>query len=633
MSDQEKKLTFKLLGDASNLTNAMKGVEGNANGLGSTLAKVGGIVATAFSVTAVIGFGKAIAETGMSFEQQMAKVQAISGASAEDLEKMETEAKRLGKSTKFSATEAGQGLEYFAMAGWSVDDSITALEPTLKLATASGEDLGLVADIVSDAITGFGLSSSDASGFADLLASTSSNANTNVSLLGESFKYVAPVVGALKGSAEDTALALGLMANAGIKGSQAGTSLRSAITNMVDPTNEMKSAMDSVGFAVSYASDGSLDLKGTLDNLRESLGALTPEQQAQAGATIFGKEAMSGMLAIVNATEQDYQKLTEATTNYNGVATEQADIMGNTLEGRITALKSAWEGVQLMLYDFLLPAFEKVVEWLGLLIQWITDLESTIKDKFSSSSDEIGKFKDFFTEVKDNVLTIYENMKTAITEWYEENKEKVDKVKEKFGELLTKVGEVINLILSIIGTFIDDFTTYFLTDAIVIIDGLMTSFNGMIDTIKGVLEIIKGIFTGDWALIWDGFKNVVTGVIDTVKGVFDIFIGKIEAGINGVFNLIDKVKSAFTGATSGSMTMSGTADIPKLANGGIVTSPTLALIGEGAESEAVIPLSKLNQFGGSGTANITVELDGHTLAKAMGQPLVQNIRMQTGLAF
>ena len=199
-------------------------------------------------------------------------------------------------------------------------------------------------------MTAFGMKANEAGKFTDLLASASTSSNTNVSLLGESFKYVAPLMGAIGGSAEDTAYALGLMANAGIKGSQAGTTLRTAITNLLDPTEQMKQAMQQYGVEAKFAEDGSFDLKATLDNLRVVFSQLTPEQQAQASATIFGKEAMSGMLAIINAAEEDIQKMTVATTDYNGAAEAMSDIMENNLKGDIHNLKSAWEGLQLELY-------------------------------------------------------------------------------------------------------------------------------------------------------------------------------------------------------------------------------------------------------------------------------------------
>ncbi len=497
----------------------MKQVQTKTKGLSSVMGKLGGAISTAFAVTAVIGFGKEITKTGMAFESQMSKVKAISGATAEELAKMEEEARRLGSSTMFSASDAGKGLEYFAMAGWSVNDSITALEPTLRLAQASGEELGITADIVSDAITAFGLKASDTSGFADLLASTSSNANTNVSMLGESFKYVAPLIGSVGGSAEHTALALGLMANAGIKGSQAGTALKSAITNMLNPTETMAKAMTDFGVDAQFAEDGSLNLKTTLDNLRTSFAELTPEQQAQASSTIFGKEAMSGMLAIINASEEDYKKLTNATTEYNGVATEMAKTMEDNLQGKIANLKSAWEELQLVLYEKLVPILKIVVEWITKLVQWISDLESNLKSTFKSNSDTLKKFTDFFEGIKERVVTIIQTIINKGTEWYTNNKEVIDQIKESFKGFAMVVGEVINLALDIINLFIEQFSGFFLDNATNIILEFVEVFKGIAGIIKGVLTIIKGIFEGDWAMIWEGFKQIFESAWGTIVGI------------------------------------------------------------------------------------------------------------------
>ncbi|MDT2260792.1 phage tail tape measure protein [Paenibacillus larvae] len=170
----------------------------------------------------------------------MSEVKAISGATGEDFEKLKAKAEELGANTKFSASEAASGLKYMAMAGWDTKQMLAGIDGVMMLAAASGEDLGLVSDIVTDSMTAFGLAADQAGKFADILAAASSKSNTNVAMLGESFKYVAPVAGALGYSAEDTAVALGLMANAGIKASQSGTSLRSALTNLASPTKEMK---------------------------------------------------------------------------------------------------------------------------------------------------------------------------------------------------------------------------------------------------------------------------------------------------------------------------------------------------------------------------------------------------------
>jgi TP901 family phage tail tape measure protein len=328
----------------------------------------------------LMALGGVAVKVGSDFEAGMSEVQAISGATGNDLEKLKEKAKEMGATTKFSASESAEALKYMSMAGWETNQMLDGLEGVMMLAAASGENLGTVSDIVTDALTAFGMEAKEASEFADLLASASSNSNTNVALLGESFKYVAPLFGALNYSAEDAALALGLMANAGIKGSQAGTSLKTAIANLANPTDKMAGAMKVLGISISDANGEMLPFKDVMDELRVKFADLSEEQQAQYAATIFGKEAMSGMLAIINASEEDYEKLTQATREYSGVAKEMAETMEDNLQGGITKLKSALEGVGIQISEILVPHLQKLVEKLQQAVDWFANLSPATQE-------------------------------------------------------------------------------------------------------------------------------------------------------------------------------------------------------------------------------------------------------------
>ena len=266
-----------------------------------------------------------------------------------------------------------------ALAGWDVEEMSAALPAVLDLAAASGADLGITSDIVTDALSAFGMEAEDAVGFADLLASASANSNTNVEMLGESFKYVAPVMGALGVSADDTALALGLMANAGIKGGQAGTQLRTIMTSLVDPTDQQAAAMEKYGVEMVKNADGSINLEGTMGNLRETLGGLDEEQQAAAASTIFGKNAMAGALAIVNASEEDYKKLSSATSDYDGAAADMAATMQDNLKGSFEELKSALSEAAISMGQALVPAIQKVVDAIMKMVDWFNNLDDGTK--------------------------------------------------------------------------------------------------------------------------------------------------------------------------------------------------------------------------------------------------------------
>ncbi|MGF7186641.1 TP901 family phage tail tape measure protein [Desulfitispora alkaliphila] len=320
------------------------------------------------------GIGAAAVKIGSEFQKEMSKVQAISGATGNELEKLSDKAKEMGSSTKFSASQSAQALNYMAMAGWDTTEMLDGLDGVMMLAAASGESLASVSDIATDALTAFGMQASEAGDLADLLASASSNANTNVGMLGQSFKYVAPIFGSLGYSAEDAALALGLMANAGIKSSQAGTSLRGAITRLAQPTGEAANVIEELGLNLTDAQGNMLPFRDVMDQLRDSFSNLSQEQQAQYASTLFGQQAMSGMLAVINASEEDYQNLTQATRDYNGAAGEMADVMEDNLQGQLTMLKSQLEGVAIQIFEILVPHLTTLVEHVQNVVEGFSNL-------------------------------------------------------------------------------------------------------------------------------------------------------------------------------------------------------------------------------------------------------------------
>lgn len=305
----------------------------------------------ALGVAAVGAFAAFSVKTGMDFEAQMSKVQAISGATATEVEALTAKAKEMGATTKFSATESAQALEYMAMAGWKTDQMIGGLPGIMNLAAASGEDLAEVSDIVTDALTAFGLKASDSAHFADVLAKASSSSNTNVSLMGNTFQYVAPVAGALGYSIEDTAVAIGLMANAGIKGEKAGTALRGALTNLAKPSDTVAAYMDALNVSLTDAQGNVKPLSALMVDLRQKFAGLTDAQKAEYAAGIAGKEAMSGLLAIVNASDADFNNLTQAIANSDGTAQSMAQTMQDNLKGQLEQLGGAVETVGLTFYD------------------------------------------------------------------------------------------------------------------------------------------------------------------------------------------------------------------------------------------------------------------------------------------
>lgn len=294
-------------------------------------------------------------QAASNFQAQMSTVQSISNASAADMQKLSEAAKKAGRETQFSAVESGQALEYMAMAGWKTSQMVDGLPGIMNLASASGEDLASVSDIVTDALSAFKLQAKDAAHFSDVLAQASSNSNTDVSMMGEAFKYVASTAGALNYNIEDVSVALGVMANNGVKGSMGGTSLKNTLVNLAKPTDKIKQKMDELNISLTDSSGQMLPLSKLLVNLRKSFSGLSEDEKAAAAATIAGKEGMSGLLAIVNTSDEDFNKLTKSINNADGAAERMSKIRLDNYEGQMTLCKSAIEGLQIALGNALLP--------------------------------------------------------------------------------------------------------------------------------------------------------------------------------------------------------------------------------------------------------------------------------------
>ena len=419
-------------------------------GVGDKMSTVGKDITTKVSVPIATAFGGAVKVTA-DFDAQMSKVQAISGATGEEFTQLREKAREMGSQTKFSATEAGQAFEYMGMAGWKTEDMLNGVSGIMNLAAASGEELGTTSDIVTDALTAFGMSAQESGRFADILASAATNANTNVSMMGESFKYVAPVAGSLGYSAEDVAVALGLMANSGIKADMAGTSLRNMFQRMAKPTKESQAAMDRLGISLQNDEGEMYSFREIMNQLRVSFseinmsvedydaaldqldadleaGRVTQKQydaeleelnkqafgaegaeKARAAAMLGGTRAMSGLLAIANATEKDYNSLTQAIDNssesfaklkdgsvvplsealasgaevvetYNGQAEAMAATMQDNLTGDITVLKSMLEELAISFGDLLMPTLRDVVAGIQSVVDWLNSLDDGTKE-------------------------------------------------------------------------------------------------------------------------------------------------------------------------------------------------------------------------------------------------------------
>lgn len=335
------------------------------------------------------------------FEAAMSQVKVISGASAPQFEKLTEKAKEMGVTTKFTATEAANALSDLGTAGWNSQDMLGGIEGIMNLAAASGEELGTVSAIVTETLAAFGLQAYDSGHFADVLAQASANANTTVSLLGQAFKDVAPVAGAMKYSVEDTSFALGLMANASIRGSAAGTSLKTALDNLASPTKQMQEAMQRYGISMTDSSGETKSLKGVMDNLRSSLGGLSETQQKAAASTIFGEEAMAGMLAIIKTSPEEYERLAEAIGHADGASKRMADTMGDNLKGSLEILQGSVEEVKLSFGERLSPYIRQFAEWLADMMPAVEEGMNHLMDYIDEKIDWVKKEIATFTATAD----------------------------------------------------------------------------------------------------------------------------------------------------------------------------------------------------------------------------------------
>ena len=328
---------------------------------------------------AVTALGTAAVKTAADFDTAMSQVAAVSGATGSDLDALRDKAREMGAKTKFSASEAAEAMNYMAMAGWKTTDMLGGIEGIMNLAAASGEDLATTSDIVTDALTAFGLSADDSGHFADVLAAASSNANTNVSMMGETFKYCAPIAGALGFSVEDTAEAIGLMANAGIKSSQAGTSLRTIMNNLTGEVKICGSSIGEVTIATTNADGSMRGLSDILADCRVAFSGLSDSEKAAAAETLVGKNAMSGFLALMNAGEADINKLSGAIANCDGKSAEMAATMQDNLAGQLQILKSQLEELAISFGELLMPAIRTIVGWIQQFVDWLNGMDEGTK--------------------------------------------------------------------------------------------------------------------------------------------------------------------------------------------------------------------------------------------------------------
>lgn len=545
--------------------------EQKLNGLSSAFKTTGGLLSKNVTLP-IVGVGAAAVKTATDFEAGMSEVKAISGATGSEFDALRDKAIEMGAKTKFSASDSADAFKYMAMAGWDASQMMDGIAGIMDLAAASGEDLATTSDIVTDALTAFGLQASDSAHFADVLAQASSKSNTNVGLMGETFKYVAPVAGALGYSIEDTAVAIGLMANSGIKGSQAGTALRSTITRLAKPVGEAKDAVEELGISITNADGTMKPLSQTMVELREKFAGLTEEQKAQYAAMLAGQEGMSGLLAIVNASDEDFQKLTDEINNANGAAEDMASVMMDNTAGAVEQLKGALESAGILIGEKLTPYIRKLAEWITGLVEKFNSLSEEEQDqivKFGLILAAIGPVLLILEKVISVVSTVVKAFKlfgTTMTTV----KTSIDLVKAGytglatqmggipklvagistgFGGMLAPIAAVIAIVAVLVGAFVTLWKTNeeFRDNMVGIWNSIKESINNFFD---GVVERINALGF-DFENITEVIKTVWFALCDVLAPVFEGAFNTIAIVLDGVFNQILSVMDIFIGLFTG----------------------------------------------------------------------------------
>lgn len=519
---------------------------------GKKMETVGNSIAGAgkkmMGVTTVIGgVGVAAVKTAADFDSAMSQVAAVSGATGKDFDALRNKAREMGAKTKFSATEAAEAMNYMAMAGWKTEDMLDGIEGVMNLAAASGEDLATTSDIVTDVLTAFGLSAKDSGHFADILAAASSNANTNVSMMGEIFKYCAPIAGALGFSAEDTAEAIGLMANAGIKSSQAGTALRTIMNNLAGDVKISGKAIGDVTIATTNADGSMRDLSDILADCRSAFGNLTESEKAQAAESLVGKNAMSGFLALMNAGQGDIDKLSSAIDNCDGSAEKMAMTMQDNLAGQLTILKSQLQELAISFGDILMPAIRSIVSKLQGFVDKLNGMDEGTKRTIVTIALLVASIGPLLVIIGTAISKIGVAMQGFVKLANGISKLKIaiqggTGVLGKLGTALGGISAPVLAVVAVIAVLVAAFVHLWKTNE-GFRDAIIGTWNRIKDTISGFCQ---GIVDRLNAL---GFQ--FTDIVDVLKTVWNGFCQVLAPIFEGVFNNIANILSTVTGVITG----------------------------------------------------------------------------------
>lgn len=582
-TEEELKKLAKEAADSNEALNKLESAGKTMENVGNKISSVGSTLTKTVTVP-IAAIGTAAVKTTADFDSSMSNVAAISGATGEDFDSLRDKAREMGAKTKFSASEAADAMSYMAMAGWKTGDMLDGIEGIMYLAAASGEDLATSSDIVTDALTAMGYSAADSGRLADVMAAASSNANTNVSLMGETFKYAAAVAGSYGYSMEDTALATGLMANAGIKGTQAGTALRSIMSRLATDAGASSTSLGALGILTQklgvefYNADGSMrPFRDVILDTRKAWNGLTQEEQANYANKIAGKNAMSGWLALMNASETDVNKLATAIDNCDGTAESMANTMQDNLNGQITILKSQLQELAIQIGDALMPTIRDIVSKIQDFVAKLSSMDEGTRNtiiKIALFAAAIGPLLLVFGKMTSGIGKVIQNiasMGKGILNFVNQAKLGVG-AGGKFASAIAAIGPVGWAVIAVVAALTAAFVHLwknneeFREKITAVWDGIKEKFSAAGQQITDAINSLGFDFDNLGEAIkaaWDWFCNalapivvgivqtigtVLGGIIDVVTGIVQVICGIIKGFKDGDWTLfLDGLKNIWTG--------------------------------------------------------------------------------------
>ena len=550
-------------------------VGNNITGIGKSMTSVGSTLTKSVTVP-LLGIGTAGLKVASDFDSAMSGVQAISGATGDEFDALRAKAIELGGETAFSANEVAEAMTEMAKAGWDSQQILDGMSGVLDAAAASGENLGTVSTIVADAITGFGMEAKESTRVADLLTQAANSGTIGINDLGESFKYIAPVAGSMGLSIEDVTTALSAMSMSGIKGSQAGTSLRGVLTRMVKPTDQVAAAMDELGIVLTNSDGTFKSLDQILSEMRGSFSNLTDEQKTYYAATLAGQEGMSGLLSLLNMSQEEYDEIAASMDNAGGVAKETAKVMRDNLSADVEGLMGSLESLAITLASLIVPALRDFVQWLTQLVNKFTALSpetqktiltiagiaaaigpvlmvlgkltssvGSIITTFGKIPGAIAKAKGAFTAVSAAiggisapvvaVVAVIAVLIAAFVNLWKTNEEFRNKmtaiwdgIKSKFESFAQGIVDRLNALgfdFENFGEVVKAIWDGFCSLLAPIFEGVFNQVSvilgSALDALTGIFDVFIGIFTGNWDQAWQGVKEIFGAVWDLIKGTFE----------------------------------------------------------------------------------------------------------------